>query len=435
MASTASDLSDTQGPVFAHRQHQGKRPYQEDQIGFQDNGDVTTRLPAAIVLADGMGGHVGGRQAATIAVSTYLDHVSANGVESIRSREKDALFAANDAIKAKVAKAPEMEGMGCTLVGLSIVGSQMRWISVGDSPLWLIDGDKITRLNQDHSMAGAYADMVADGQMTEEEAKNAPRRNALRSAVSGGSIDMIDHPDDWITAPPGAVVVLASDGLDTLSPSEIVSVVRNAPSNAETIAQTLIDNVLHHDRKNQDNVTVAVILMPGASDRDPRHAKTLVKSDARKPSSVPPAPESSGSSVLPGWVWAALAIVAAVTIAILAWVAWPRSAPSSEQDVLPETGMPVDPQPPTSLDAGDVSPDELSPEADDQDSPTDPADLDDETTPASPVDTAPQLQPEDIPGLDDELPEPQPVEEENPESSEPTTQPDAPSDETAAQDD
>ncbi|WP_321490468.1 protein phosphatase 2C domain-containing protein [uncultured Hyphomonas sp.] len=430
MASTASDLSDNQGPVFAHRQHQGKRPYQEDQIGFQDNGDVSTRLPAAIVLADGMGGHVGGRQAATIAVSTYLDHVSAKGVESIRAREKDALFAANEAIKAKVAKAPEMEGMGCTLVGLSIVGSQIRWISVGDSPLWLIDGDRITRLNQDHSMAGAYADMVADGQMTEEEARNAPRRNALRSAVSGGAIDMIDHPEDWITAPPGAVVVLASDGLDTLSPSEIVSVVKSAPTNAEAISQKLIDNVLHHDRKNQDNVTVAVILMPGGSDRDPRHAETLVKPDARKPSSVPPVPESAGSSVLPGWVWTVLAIVAAVTIAVLAWVAWPRSTPppSPDQDLQPETSLPVAPQPSTELDAGDASPDDLATETDDQDSTADPLNLDDEAAPASPVDTAPQLQPEDIPGLDDALPEPQPVEEETAENSRTSIQPEAPSD-------
>ena len=64
-----------------------------------------------------------------------------------------ALQMATRAVGEKAASDPSLTNMGTTFVAVTVNGDEMRWVSVGDSPLYLVAGGRIERLNADHSMA------------------------------------------------------------------------------------------------------------------------------------------------------------------------------------------------------------------------------------------------------------------------------------------
>ena len=94
-----------------------------------------------------MGGHAGGAVASKLAV----DAAVAPSRRAAASPPR--LQAANRAVGAKAASDRKLTNMGATFVAAMVNGDEMRWISVGDSPLYLVDDGRIERLNADHSMA------------------------------------------------------------------------------------------------------------------------------------------------------------------------------------------------------------------------------------------------------------------------------------------
>ena len=101
----------------------------------------------------------------------------------------------------------------------------VEWVSVGDSPLFLLRRGEILLLNEDHSLAPEIDKLAAAGKMTWEDAKADPRRHFLRSALTGADIDLIDRSRRPLALEPGDVVILASDGIHTLSEPDILRVV------------------------------------------------------------------------------------------------------------------------------------------------------------------------------------------------------------------
>ena len=99
------------------------------------------------VVADGMGGHAGGAVASKLAVDAFVHAVEQGGGLA------DGLQDANAAVGEGAAGKPELAGMGATLVAAQVRGDEVRWISVGDSPFFLVSAGKLERLNADHSMA------------------------------------------------------------------------------------------------------------------------------------------------------------------------------------------------------------------------------------------------------------------------------------------
>jgi protein phosphatase len=247
-----------QGRHFASEQSQGARDYQEDDAGFCPIGEGGAE-GLLMVLADGMGGHRGGAHASTAAVETFIDAFNHES-GTIAERLSRALEDANDRIGKDSQENPELEGMGCTLVGVSLTEVGIEWISVGDSPMWLVRNGKLQRLNADHSMAPILAKQVELGELTEEEAKRHPQRNALRSAVIGDKMQHVDASKRPMKFRKGDRLLLASDGLETLSVEEIAGLIEEAGEvEAGALAKTLVAAVDARQRKGQDNTTVMVI--------------------------------------------------------------------------------------------------------------------------------------------------------------------------------
>ena len=218
-------------------QHQGARPYQEDSWALRTLADGTVLA----VLADGMGGHVGGATASRLAVGGFVMAIE-NGRDLA-----EALETANQAIGTAVSRDSKLESMGATLVGVVVSATEARWISVGDSPLFLVSNGGIERLNADHSMVPQIEALVARGIITADEAAQHPGRHTLREAVMGHPLTLIDEGRRPLAR--GDRLLVCSDGILTLDQADLVREV-NEP------VQRLIDAVLAVGEPRQDNVTI-----------------------------------------------------------------------------------------------------------------------------------------------------------------------------------
>lgn len=242
---------------------QGARAYQEDAELVRTFAHGPMQGLTLAVLADGMGGHAGGAIASKLACENFLIGFEQHR-PTLSGRLVAGLEAANTAIAATVDTNPALQSMGSTLVGCAFTAAGLEWLSVGDSPLFLIRRSELAQLNEDHSLAPILDQMVAEGRMSRLAAENDNRRHMLRSAVTGEEIEMIDVSQAPLTLAPGDVVIVASDGIDTLLEPEVVDIVdtvRDDGGGATEIAAALIAAVDGHRRPHQDNTTVIVAVI------------------------------------------------------------------------------------------------------------------------------------------------------------------------------
>jgi serine/threonine protein phosphatase PrpC len=221
-------------------QHQGARPYQEDAWALKERADGSVLA----VVSDGMGGHAGGAVASKAAVSAFMKAVEGGGSLA------QGLAAANEAVRAAATGKPDLAGLGATLVGVIAKGSEVRWISVGDSPFFMVDAATIVRLNADHSMAPQIDALVERGIISPEEAAQHPARHTLREAVMGEPLSLIDEGRRDL--PASARLLLCSDGIQTLSDKELLARARRP-------VKAMVEAVIAAKRKHQDNVTVVLL--------------------------------------------------------------------------------------------------------------------------------------------------------------------------------
>lgn len=248
--------------ICAGAQTGGARPYQEDYFRHRAAPRDGGGADALLVLADGMGGHAGGAEASETAVARFIERFGdLEGEPAACLRE--SLRVANEAVGERAAQTGT--DMGCTLVGCLVAGDDAHWVSVGDSPLWLLDGEELRRLNADHSMRPLLEEEVAAGRMTPAELAADYRVHQLRSAVMGRRLDLVDQNPEPLRLRAGQRLILASDGLETLAEEEVAAVcaARAAPEDA---ARALLDAVEKRRAPHQDNATVLVYRHPAAPD-------------------------------------------------------------------------------------------------------------------------------------------------------------------------
>ncbi len=232
----------------------------------------------AFVVCDGMGGAAAGEVASHLAAETFLS--SLDLPDSIPpTRLSAAITAANHDVFEKARKAPELTGMGTTLVALlhdpaaekSTANSPDLWLAhVGDSRCYLYRGRGLVQLTDDHSLV---EEQLRAGQITAYEAARSPMRNYITRAI--GSQSTVDIDIQPLRTQPGDLYLLASDGLNReLTDADIATVLADIPSPPTTpyldaACKALITAANHHG--GRDNVTVLLVAFPkGIERRKPR---------------------------------------------------------------------------------------------------------------------------------------------------------------------
>ena len=267
MASGGPTLHAAMDVVYACDRIRGARPYQEDDFDVVLwNAPDADGCDILLVLADGMGGHRGGAKASELAVAAVGETFpAADG--GIAARLRASVDAANDRVGEWASGDARYRGMGCTLVACVVTDdADLHWISVGDSPLWLIGRApdearrSIRRLNEDHSMRPVLEHMARLGQITPEEAGRGGHQ--LRSAVMGDPLTLVDEEAEPVRLEVGDRIILASDGVETLSIEQIRSL-GSANRSPSQVVGDLLGAVEARDHPSQDNATALVYFHTG----------------------------------------------------------------------------------------------------------------------------------------------------------------------------
>ena len=224
------------------------------------------RLATIMLVADGVGGGVGGGEASRLAAETVARYTRGamqcfHTAGTANEHEFHAALSAA-ALEAHEVVRTEAEGRGeaigqpgargfATTLTLAIaVWPWMYVVQVGDSRCYRYWDGVLRQVTRDQTVA---QELVDQGVLPRENASTSPLSNVLASAIGGHEA----KPETTVLdIPTGCVVLLCSDGLTKhVHDTEIAEQIRGMTS-SEQVCRSLVDLAL--ERGGTDNITVIV---------------------------------------------------------------------------------------------------------------------------------------------------------------------------------
>ena len=167
-----------------------------------------------LVVADGMGGHKAGEVASSIVVNGLTEKFK--NLSSVGEKDaavnwiRENVSKLNDDIFKYTDEFPESKGMGTTLVLSIVTKDYILFGNIGDSSGFVMKGGKLHKVTYDHTLVNL---LVSAGELTEEEAKDHPKKNVLMKALGENEKVDIDIFDCDMNIDE---VLLSSDGLTNM---------------------------------------------------------------------------------------------------------------------------------------------------------------------------------------------------------------------------
>jgi protein phosphatase len=208
--------------------------------------EVLAQKGRLYLVADGMGGHVAGEVASECVVKTVMASYYESQAPTVRRALSEAIQRANMALYEATSGEESRRKMATTLVGAVVLGRQLHVANIGDSRAYLLRGDAIRRLTEDHSFV---TELVKRGRISEEEATNHPQRNVVTRALGTQPTVKADFYEEAIQ--PGDTVILCTDGLWGEVSEEEIMQTATQPLNPEETARELV--TLANQRGGPDN--------------------------------------------------------------------------------------------------------------------------------------------------------------------------------------
>jgi len=205
------------------------------------------------LVADGMGGHTAGQVASELAADAALQAIRAleGASASLAEKLRYAVASANRAIYTMAREKPELAGMGTTLVCLLSGQGRAALAHVGDSRAYLVRGERIRQLTDDHSIVG---ELLRRNEISEDAAKEHPHRHVLTRALG---VRRAVEPDlAELTPQAGDLFVLCSDGLTNHVEDHEIAKAVTQEEDLQEACERLID--LANGRGGEDNTTIIV---------------------------------------------------------------------------------------------------------------------------------------------------------------------------------
>ncbi len=210
------------------------------------------------LVCDGMGGPRGGKVASSYAadiifslVSEKIDDMDCEKFKEVFSK---AVTEANDKIIKSAKEDETYIGMGTTAVAAFVVGRKCVVANVGDSRAYYFSQDKMVQISHDHSMV---QELVDEGKITAEDAKNHPNRNIITRAV--GAYDSVNVDFFEFELSDDGIVMLCSDGLTNMLDESEILFELDVTTDVGECSKTLVE--MAKQRGGNDNITVLLISM------------------------------------------------------------------------------------------------------------------------------------------------------------------------------
>ena len=255
------------------------REINQDYWGEFEDPERKRRL---FVVADGMGGHLGGEVASRMAVESISEVFGAGDDDAVPLLTR-AFETANERVFKAAQEDMDLAGMGTTAVCLLVEPGGRGWIAhVGDSRGYRQRGDEFSQITEDHSVVGA---LVRMGHITEDEAKIHPQRNEILRAI--GTNEQVEVQVTPLELQPGDRYLLCSDGLSGLVDDPEIDEVLGRQDPEEAV-RTLVQ--MANLEGGNDNITVQIVQVPGEPRKKQRTTDVIVTPDL----------ERGGP---PAWVW------------------------------------------------------------------------------------------------------------------------------------
>ncbi len=223
------------------------------------------------VLCDGIGGHHAGEIAAEQAVEHIGAAISKSNGRAPLEILEEALQSASEAITHQSASSDEHSGMGSTCASAWVIGDKLYIAYVGDSRIYLLRGDKMQQLTNDHTW---IQEAVEKKIIKPEEAHDHPNVHIIRRYLGSLKLPEVDFrmklsdSDNSVVSmknqgsvlQPQDIILLCSDGLtDMVWADEIQAIIR-AAGNFKSAAQNLVAKA--NERGGHDNITVILLGVP-----------------------------------------------------------------------------------------------------------------------------------------------------------------------------
>jgi protein phosphatase len=220
---------------------------------------------ALVIIADGMGGHAGGDQAARLALRTIGAGLAPllTGALSLQGRDVTragltrsidaAMKEANRVVREAAAADRRYKGMGATAAVAVIWNGRVVVGHVGDCRVYLQHADHLKQVTRDQTVVSR---MVELGQLAPAEAVDHPAGNEVLQAV--GARARIEPAHYKLKLTPGDWLLVACDGLHgQVDARTIQAAVSQAPLSATLLANHLVD--LADQSGGADNCTVVAV--------------------------------------------------------------------------------------------------------------------------------------------------------------------------------
>ena len=228
------------------------RERNEDSVNIVENASGEILM----AVADGMGGHKDGEIASSIA----LNHIATRfkGISSVGNKDdainwiREIVKEANALIYKYVAEHKESAGMGTTMVLALLTKDFLLIGNIGDSSGYVIKNKKLHKVTVDHTLVNL---LVKSGELSEDDAKNHPKKNVLMRAL-GASPDV--EMDIFNVELGVDGIFLCSDGLTNMLDDDTIMKVLN---NNEMDIDEKLDKLIFkaNNRGGSDNISIAYL--------------------------------------------------------------------------------------------------------------------------------------------------------------------------------
>lgn len=221
------------------------------------NEDSYVCEPPLFAIADGMGGAQAGEVASRLAAAVLQE---ADGDELTEARIVELIQEANRRVFQRSNEDAATSGMGTTMT-VALVDDPADSIvvgHVGDSRAYRVRDGELEQLTEDHSLVG---ELLRSGRLSAEEAELHPQRSVITRAI--GTEPDVDVDTFTISARPGDLYLLCSDGLTDMVPDGELLSILDGKEDLDAAARALVDAA--NTAGGEDNITVVLfqIAAPG----------------------------------------------------------------------------------------------------------------------------------------------------------------------------
>jgi protein phosphatase len=211
------------------------------------------------MVADGVGGGVGGAEASSTTVEVATQYVASSSNCYYQSNPNEAQFIetlqtaalrSHESVKKRAEELAGSRSMATTLTLFMGVWPWYYLLQVGDSRYYLFRDGDLTQVSRDQTIA---EELVAKGIMTRAVAERSKLSNVLSSAIGAEeALPVVTRlKADW-----GNVHLLCTDGLTKHVPDARIAEVLGTMTSARQAAETLLQLAL--DAGGTDNITIVV---------------------------------------------------------------------------------------------------------------------------------------------------------------------------------